>query len=447
MIIDKQHFKGNELWVIMVWLGIIGLFAVYSTTERIGSASPTTYLVKHLGFLVCGFVVAYGISRIPTVVFRNTAVLIFVAVCALVLYMQIYGIRHHIPAIRTIFGIQPAEFAKIGIIMYVARSLAVLNQKEKSNEMGRIKNFKCVFSHIILPVLIACGLIFLSNFSTSAILFLTCCVLMLLGNVRFKHIALTTFVLAVMLAIGMWLAHSTTDYCNKMRKHGEKVEGFWAAAEKACKATRLNTMANRTIRFMEHIADYSSGKKDKPAIEHQIDYAQLAIATGGIAPTKGPGNSEVKYILPEAFSDFVFAIIVEEYGIILTTVFVLLIFFAILPWRIGVLAKKLTINLEERATHYITTHYFAIFLIIGIGLQITFQTLAHVGVSIGFLPVTGQNLPLISQGGSSVISISIMFGLLLNVRRYITLQEQKAVVSAVEPLANTISSEENIENL
>ncbi|GHT70255.1 hypothetical protein FACS189452_10920 [Bacteroidia bacterium] len=265
---------------------------------------------------------------------------------------------------------------------------------------------------------------------------------MFLGNVRFKHIALTTFVLGAMLAIGMWLAHSTTDYCNKMRKHGEKVEGFWATAEKACKATRLNTMASRSIAFIDHIADYSSAKKNKPKIEYQIDYAQLAIATGGIVPTKGPGNSEVKYILPEAFSDFVFAIIVEEYGIILTTVFVLLIFFVILPWRIGVLAKKLTNNSEER-----TTDYFAIFLIIGIGLQITFQTLAHVGVSIGFLPVTGQNLPLISQGGSSVISISIMFGLLLNVRRYITLQEQNAVVPAVEPVANATSGEANIENL
>jgi cell division protein FtsW len=172
-------------------------------------------------------------------------------------------------------------------------------------------------------------------------------------------------------------------------------------------------MDTRWNEFKERLFESKTSQiktKSAPKDFEQIDYAHLAIAAGTLLPNKGPGNSQIKYILPQSFSDFIFAVVVEEYGVLVSVVLVLLMFFIVLPWRIGMYIKR-------------SKNMFATLLMIGMGLLLTMQALAHVGVCVELLPVTGQNLPLISHGGSSMISTCIMFGLIMNVMNYISKTE------------------------
>jgi cell division protein FtsW len=153
----------------------------------------------------------------------------------------------------------------------------------------------------------------------------------------------------------------------------------------------------------------------------QADYSKLAIASGGLIIGKGPGNSTLRYILPEAFSDFVFAIIAEEYGVLIASIFVLA--YLIVLYRIGIMVKK-------------STHFFPTLLAIGIGTQIVMQALVNMCVATGIAPVTGQNLPLISQGGSSIISTCIMFGMLLSISRSINNKEVEDKIKEMEEEEN-----------
>ena len=402
---------------MMGWLGLIGLLAVYSSTARIGSATPAMYLTKQLVFLTAGFVVCYAISRMPLAFFSRVSKFIFWSVTLLWWIMQIWAWQRGVSSPRTVSvpflgSFQPSEFAKVAAMMYVAGALAT--------GQGEVKKIKWVVLKIILPL--ACiGLpIFLSNFSTLAIIISASMLLMWLGSVRLRHLALITLAAVALLRLGMLVAGAAVQHNDTMRRYKEKPSAFWLKTEWAVKRTRLATMDSRWSKFKKRLSEGSSADKSarsKPKDFEQIDYARLAIASSSILPTRGPGNSEVKYMLPEAFSDFIFAIIVEEYGLLLSVVFVLLIFFVMLPWRIGVWAKK-------------SPNLFATFLIIGMGLQITLQTLAHVGVSVELLPVTGQNLPLISHGGSSIISTCIMFGLIMCAINYIASRTAKPAPAA-----------------
>jgi cell division protein FtsW len=405
----------------MIWLGMVGLYAVFSSTIQISTASPATYFVKHLFGLAVGFAMAFGMMSMPLALFRNTAWLFFLLTAGALVIMQALGLMHHNYSPRTlsVFGqaIQPAEFAKIGILLYMASALSTGEEK--------IRKFRVFFVRLMLPVLGVCGLIFISNFSTAAIMYIVCSIVMLFGHVRVKHLGLTTLTLIAVVVLGAMMAHATIEYTSKMKKHGEPISAFWQVSEKVVRMTRLYTMSMRFIHWYEE--RISNREKPKRTNKEQIDYAKLAIATGGILPQAGPGNGTVKYILPQAYSDFVFAILVEELGIIVVSVFILLVFLVILPWRIGVMVKK-------------SSYAFATFLIIGIGLQITLQTLTHLFVCIGVVPVTGQNLPLISQGWSSILSTCMMFGLLLNVSRNIYAEQAEVIAPAVvvEPPASQI---------
>jgi cell division protein FtsW len=401
----------------MAWLGSVGLYAVFSSTVQLSTSSPMMYLFKHLCGLAAGAAMATLIMKMPLTLFKNTAWVWLLLTIVVLFIMQMRGLtnRSYSPRTLSVFGqaIQPAEFAKIGILLYVAAALSAGEE--------RIRKFRVFFFKLMLPVLAVCGLIFISNFSTAAIIYIVCGIVMLFGHVRLKHLGLTTLTLVAAVVIGAGLAHATTEYTSGMKRIGKPVSGFWRASDRVVRMSRLSTISTRFLDWREERSD--TGNKPKRANKEQIDYAKLAIAAGGILPQVGPGNGTVKYILPQAYSDFVFAILVEELGILLVSVFVLLAFLVFLPWRIGVMVKK-------------SNYTFATFLIIGIGLQITLQTLTHLFVCIGIFPVTGQNLPLISQGWSSILSTCIMFGLLLNVSRNIY-SEQAGIIAPAEVVAET----------
>jgi cell division protein FtsW len=247
---------------------------------------------------------------------------------------------------------------------------------------------------------------------------------MWLGNVRLRHLIGIGLVLGIIIRIGALVANTTVEHNTKMRRHKEPISSFWLNTEKFVRRTRLATINTRANEYAEKwFGSKTSKNADKLASKDftQVDYAHLAIASASILPSTGPGNSEVKYMLPESFSDFIFAIIVEEYGVLLSTLFILLIFFIVLPWQIGLWSKK-------------SQNLYATYLLFGIGILLSLQAVAHVWVCVGLLPVTGQNLPLVSHGGSSIICSCILFGLLLNVINFISKMEQKekeAILKAV----------------
>ena len=259
------------------------------------------------------------------------------------------------------FSFQPSEIAKISLIIYTAKVLAV---KQKNG-----KDLFVAFRKIMLFTVIICGLIFLSNFSTASLLFATVMTMMFVGRIPLKYLILV-FVVGVLLVVSVYYAADSIP------------DSF----------SRVHTVKGRIERFINNDASPETGIT-------QADYAKLAIYEGGIFG-KGPGYSDVSNYMAAAYNDFIFAIIVEEYGLIIGTalMFLYLIFF----FRGVVIVRR-------------TTRTFPAFLVIGFITLLVFQAMINIGVSSGALPVTGQPLPWISLGGTSLIFTSIAFGCILSV--------------------------------
>jgi cell division protein FtsW len=264
------------------------------------------------------------------------------------------------------FGLtfQTSDLAKLALIMYLARLLT----KRQEN----IKDFKSAFVPIMAPVIIVCFLILPANFSTSAILFTTSLVIMFIGRVNLKHIFSIIGIGIVFLVMMVLIAQSSPKLL-----------------------PRLSTWVSR-------IENFKSG--DNNAEEnYQVEQAKIAIASGGIIG-KMPGNSDQRNFLPHPYSDFIYAIIIEEYGLIGGVVILLL--YLILLFRAVKIVTKAPGN-------------FGAFLAIGIAFSLVFQALINMGVAVHLLPVTGQTLPLVSMGGTSLWFTSISIGIILSVSREI----------------------------
>jgi len=264
---------------------------------------------------------------------------------------------------------QTSDFAKFVLIMFIARFL--------SQNQENIKDFKTGFRTIVIWILIICGLILPANFSTAAILFTTSLTLLFLGRVNLKYIfgliavglvAITIFVLIVI-------------------NLPEENRG------------RLSTWIKRIEVFLDIKKDFSIEEGEDG--NYQVEQAKIAIVNGGIIG-RGPGNSMQRNFLPHPYSDFIFAIIIEEYGLI-GAVFMLL-FYLILLYRAGVIVRK-------------CNSQFAAFLAIGLTFMLVFQALMNMAVAVNLMPVTGQTLPFVSMGGTSIIFTSAAFGVILNVSR------------------------------
>jgi cell division protein FtsW len=413
--------RTTGIWIMMILLGCIGILAVYSSSSRIGSASPFVYLSRQFVFLAVGFAMCYVVSRMHLHLFRGVSALFFWSITILWWIMQFWAWAKGISSPRTvqipyIGSFQPAEFAKLAVVMYLSHMI--------SAHQNQITKLKFLLIRIIAPILCIGVPILFSNFSTLAIIALTSAVIMWLGGVKMRHLLLIAASIVLVLRIGMFIAHITIEHNESNRRHKENVSSFWSKSERFVRRTRLATMDSRWSDYKERLFHSDGAKNKSKGMKkdmNQIDYAYLAIAAGGILPQRGPGNSEVKYMLPEAFSDFIFAIVVEEYGLLFAIIFVLVFYFLALPWIVGVYVKKSKIP-------------YATLLMSGFGILLSLQTLIHVFVSIGLLPVTGQNLPLVSHGGSSIITTCIMYGIIMNAINYVSKLEQKEQQTSLEPL-------------
>ena len=361
------------IWMVVILLSILSLLAVYSSTGtlayRYQHGNTEYYLVKQFIILLLGFALMYIAHLVKyTYYSRIFQVALWIAIPMLVITL-IFGLdindaRRAVPLPFNL-TFQTSDLAKLTLIMYLARLLT------KKQEI--IKDFRSAFVPIMVPIIIVCGLILPTNLSTAAMLFVTSLVMMFIGRVRMKYI---------MILVGITVAAFALFILILLSLPGEKQGRLW-------------TWKNR-------IENFSGGKPDEES-NYQVEQAKIAIATGGVMG-KGPGNSTQRNFLPHPYSDFIFAIIVEEYGLIGGTFVVL--FYLILLFRAVKIVTKIPRN-------------FGAFLTIGVAFSLVFQAMINMGVAVNILPVTGQPLPLVSMGGTSIWFTSLSIGIILSVSKEI----------------------------
>lgn len=374
--LDK-YFKGDRtIWMIVFILSIFSLLAVYSSTGTLAykykSGNTEYYLFKHLFILAFGIGLMYAAHLVRYTYYSKISIIaLFVTVPLLALTLVLGTNLNEASRWLTLPGtnitFQTSDFAKLALIMFVARML--------SKKQDEIKSFKSAFLPVVIPVLIVCALILPANFSTAAVVFSSAIYLMFIGRISMKYIAamIGIGVAAFVLFVVISLAIGNTG--------------------------RIETWKARIERF--------SG--DESADNYQSDQAKIAIARGGLFGVF-PGNSMQRNFLPHPYSDFIFAIIIEEYGF-LGAVFLislyLLLFFRVI-----------------RFIHH-SPMAFGTLLAAGCTFMLVFQALINMAVAVNLFPVTGQPLPFLSMGGTSIWFTSIALGIVLSVSRQVEKEKKE----------------------
>jgi cell division protein FtsW len=369
---QTKIFRGDRvIWIVLMLLSLLSLLIVYSSTGalayRQAAGNTWHFLIRQIFFLGAGLGVILVMVNFLSVkiysILANLLVYISIGLLLATVILKFSGMAGG--SGRTLdmgfISFQPAEVAKISLIMFTAKVLG--------KNQGKRTLLRKAFIKIISHTVIVCGLIFISDFSTAALLFATILTMMFVGRIPLRNLFLVIFAGIVVV-----------------------VSAYFAAERFPDAPARVHTVKGRIDRFI--FGDPNSEKGIT-----QADYAKLAIYEGGIFG-KGPGHSKVSNYMASAYNDFIFAIIVEEYGLIIGSlvIFLYLIFF----FRSVVIVRR-------------TTRTFPAFLVIGLTLVLVFQAMINIGVSAGILPVTGQPLPWVSLGGTSLVFTSIAFGCILSV--------------------------------
>ena len=367
-------FKGDRtLWVVLIFLSLISLVIVYSATGKLAyreaSGNTSYYLIRQVVFLLLGFgIMLFLVNIVPVVIyFKISPVLIGITIFTLILAIIQYKLTGN-PSKETsrslnlsFFSFQPAELAKISLIMFASR---LLSKAQRTDD-----ELKTAFYWITGVSAVVCFLIFMSNFSTAALLFFTIMILMLIARVSIKYIA----ALVGIGALAVMLIYFTADFFPDS-------------------VGRVHTVKARIDDFVHGDADATKGTT-------QADYARLAVFEGGMFG-KGPGNSEVSNYMEAGYNDFIYAIFIEEYGMVGGVILALL--FLILLFRGVIIVRR-------------CDRTFPAFMVAGLVLLMTFQAFVNMAVSVGAVPVTGQPLPWVSMGGSSMLFTAASFGIILAV--------------------------------
>jgi len=364
------NFKGDRtIWFIIAILSIFSLMAVFSSTSALAykyqGGNTAYYMIKHLVFLLVGVFITYITHLIPYRIYSRLSQLMLYTAIPLLGITLLFGSNLNdasrwltVPGIGLSF--QTSEFAKIALIMYVAREL--------SKRQEKIKEFKGAFIPIMFPIVLTCALILPANFSTAGMLFGICMVLLFIGRVSLKHLGGVVLAGVVGLSLFVFVMYNSG---NKMR---------------------YETWKTRIENFV------SGGDEGN----YQATQSKIAVSTGGLFG-KGPGKSQQRNFLPHPYSDFIFAIIIEEWGFLLGALPIVFLYL-ILLYRAGVIVRH-----ADRT--------FPAFLAMGLTFGILTQAMINMGVAVNIFPVTGQTLPLVSMGGSSMLFTSVAFGIILNISR------------------------------
>ncbi len=367
-----KNIKGDRtIWAIVALLGIFSFLPVYSASTNlvyvVENGTTSGHLLKHAMLLVLGFVIIYATHKIPYRYFSGLSVLLIPVVLVLLVYTLMQGKTiSGVNASRWIripfvgIGFQTSTLAGVIVMMYVARYLA--------KHRDKVITFKKSLLQLWLPVALVLILILPANFSTTAIIFATVLMLTFLGGYPLKYLASIIGIGVLVFVLFLLTAKAFPD---------------------AFKGSRINTWISRVENFWQ--ADDEAN--------YQADKAKIAIASGEVRG-KGPGKSVQKNFLPQSSSDFIYAIIVEEFGLI--GAFSLLILYLGLLFRLVIVANK-------------SETIFGTLLVLGVGIPIIFQAFINMAVAVGLFPVTGQPLPLISAGGTSIWMTCFAIGIVLSV--------------------------------
>ncbi|KPL26223.1 MAG: hypothetical protein AMS23_02480 [Bacteroides sp. SM1_62] len=376
MFAIRKYIGGDRIiWAVIIVLSLYSLLSVYSTSGilvfRNPGSSPTYYVFRHGILLMAGLFMVYLSHLIPYRYFSRLSQFLVIIVIPLLIVTLIFGEdvnqasrRLEVPLLG--FTFQTSDLAKLALIMYVARLLS-----QKQNEISDLKK---AFLPMIIPVGIICVLIMPEDLSTALILLVTCVILMFIGRAKLGH--LTLLCLAGIFVIGSYV-------------------GIILLSKNEA---RVATWERRLEIFF-----------DKETESYQVEQAKIAIAGGGFLG-KFPGNSTQRNFLPHSYSDYIYAVIIEEYGLLLGGIPILLMYL-ILLYRAGVLVRK-------------STRTFPAFLAVGLTLGLVLQAMVHMAVAVNLLPVTGQPLPLVSMGGTSRIMTCISLGIILSVSKGIKEQQR-----------------------
>lgn len=386
------NIKGDKaIWGVVALLALFSFLPVYSASSNlvyvVGNGTTIGHLVKHGMLLFLGFGIIYGVHKIPTHFFKGLSIIALPIVLVLLVYTLAQG--------TTIEGANASRWIRlplVGITFQTSNLAAVVLMIYVARYLTKIKDKAITFSESLvplwLPVFVVTILILPANFSTAAILFFMVVVLCFLGGYPLKYLSGIVGTGLVILTIFILTAKAYPDlFPNRVDTWINRVESFWDPADTE--------------------ADY------------QIEKAKIAIASGGIVGN-GAGKSVMKNFLPQSSSDFIYAIIIEEYGLV--GGFVLMFFYMLLLFRIVVVA-----NSNETV--------FGKLLIVGVGLPIVFQALINMAVAVELFPVTGQTLPLISSGGTSIWMTCLAIGIVLSAsRKFKTVDVKKSDVDDTNPL-------------
>jgi cell division protein FtsW len=384
--------KGDKvIWTMVVLLAVVSLLVVYSSTGLLAykmyKGNTEIYLFKQSAFILVGVLVIYFAHQVNYTVYSKVARILFLISIPLLFYTLFFGVKLNegsrwirLPIINMTF--QTSDLAKLALFMYLSRLL--------SKKQDVIKDFRKGFLPVIIPVAVVCVLIAPANLSTALLIGATSLLLLFIGRVSAKHLAMTigvALIPVVILVMAAVIRHKSDG--GVMEKPTKSVEG------ESRLFVRVGTWVSRVEAFMY------GGKEDVDDNNYQVNQAKIAIAKGGFLG-RGPGNSEQRNFLPHPYSDFIYAIIIEEYGLV-GGAFIVFVYLIFLLRSIRIFRK--------------CPFAFGAFLALGLSFTLVIQALANMAVNVNLFPVTGVTLPLVSMGGSSFLFTCLAIGIILSVAR------------------------------
>jgi cell division protein FtsW len=390
--------KGDKvIWAIVILLTMMSILVVYSSIGSLAyrmNKSTESYLFRQIGYICLGVIIIYFAHRVNYTIYSPLSSILFLISIPLLLYTLKYGSHINdasrwikLPVINLTF--QTSDLAKLALFMYMSRQL--------SRKQNVIKDFKKGFLPLIIPVGIICLLIAPANLSTALLIGGIGLLLMFIGRVQVKHIMMVIGLACIPVIFLITVASHYYNHKDHVSKELPAVFSFG----------RFPTWIKRVQDFM-----YA----DKEDASYQIQQAKIAIATGGIFG-KGPGKSEERNFLPHPYSDFIYAIIIEEYGLVGGTI--ILLIYLLFLFR--------SIRLFRRCPYA-----FGAFLAVALSFTLVIQALVNMAVNVNLFPTTGVTLPLVSMGGSSLLFTCFAIGIILSVARNVEQAEGKNLQLATQ---------------
>ncbi len=394
------RIKGDQyIWGCAALLALVSMLVVYSATGslayKMNNGNTEIYLFKQLVFILLGFGMIYLLHKVNYALFSKIALILYIISIPLLAYTLFFGAEINsgvrwieIPIINMTF--QTSDFAKLALYMFLSRQLS------RKQENDKIKDLKKGFLPVFIPIVLTCGLIMPANLSNALLTGLTSLLLLFIGRVRYKHIFMMIGVamIPVLLIVGVAVTTYNPDLEHTHNKNIVKME---TVQDESSVFKRFSTWVSRVQDFL-----FAKGND----VPYQVQQSRIAIANGGVLFGLGPGNSEQRNYLPQAYNDFIYSIIIEEYGL-LGGVFIVFIYLVFLYRCISIFRK--------------CPGAFGAFLALGLSFTLVIQAVSNMAVNVGLIPVTGVTLPLISMGGTSFLFTCASIGIILSVSRYVEL--------------------------